>query len=172
MLTAVGIRERAKAARGAIKGTVMPEKTGTSRDGWFVGYTPNLVCVVWIGFDDNSQLGLTGATAALPAWTDFVKGAVALRPELGGHSFECPEGIKFVEIDADSGLVATLACPHRQLIAVTNGLSPNFECYNHLIPPDTDGKPDEVMESYIDRSAERASQDRTEGIVVTMELKP
>ena len=41
-------------------------KTGTSRDGWFVGFTPNLVCAVWVGFDDGSQLGLTGAASALP----------------------------------------------------------------------------------------------------------
>ena len=41
-------------------------KTGTSRDGWFAGYTPNMVCVVWVGFDDNSELGLEGAKSALP----------------------------------------------------------------------------------------------------------
>src|SRR5438132_14396879 len=45
-------------------------KTGTSRDGWFAGFTPNLVCVVWVGFDDGSQLGLTGAASALPIWAD------------------------------------------------------------------------------------------------------
>src|SRR5207253_8468999 len=106
----------ARAARNAVKRTAIAGKTGTSRDGWFVGYTPNLVCAVWIGFDDNSQLGLTGAEAALPAWTEFVKSAVELRPELGGRAFECPEGIKFVEIDADSGLLSTLSCPHRELI--------------------------------------------------------
>ena len=100
MLAAVIDHGTARAARGAVKGTAIAGKTGTSRDGWFVGYTPNLVCVVWIGFDDNQQLGLTGAEAALPAWTDFVSGAVELRPELGGRNFECPEGIKFVEIDS------------------------------------------------------------------------
>ncbi|MEP6913720.1 MAG: hypothetical protein ABI923_13250, partial [bacterium] len=126
-----------RAARGAVKGTAVAGKTGTSRDGWFVGYTPNLVCVVWIGFDDNSQLGLTGAAAALPAWTDFVNSAVELRPELGGRSFECPEGIKFVEIDAESGLLATLSCPNRELIAITDRLAPNFECYNHGNLPDS-----------------------------------
>ncbi|MCM3873503.1 MAG: PBP1A family penicillin-binding protein [Pyrinomonadaceae bacterium] len=152
MLTAVVDQGTGRAARGAIKGTAIAGKTGTSRDGWFVGYTPNLVCVVWIGFDDNSQLGLTGATAALPAWTDFVKSAVALRPELGGRNFECPEGIEFVEIDADSGLISTLSCPHRQLIAVTDRLAPNFECYNHLNLPDFDGDHPPVMESFVDHS--------------------
>ena len=131
MLSGVIDHGTGRAARGAIRGTAVAGKTGTSRDGWFVGYTPNLVCVVWIGFDDNSQLGLTGATAALPAWTDFVRAAVELQPELGGRSFECPEGIKFVEIDPVSGLLSTLSCPNRELIAITNRLAPNFECYNH-----------------------------------------
>ena len=111
MLAAVIDHGTARAARGAVKGTAIAGKTGTSRDGWFVGYTPNLVCVVWIGFDDNQQLGLTGAEAALPAWTEFVNGAVQLRPELGGRNFECPEGIKFVEIDTEDGLISTLSCP-------------------------------------------------------------
>jgi len=114
-----------------VKGTAIAGKTGTSRDGWFVGYTPNLVCVVWIGFDDNQQLGLTGAEAALPAWTDFVSSAVELRPELGGRNFECPEGIKFVEIDSEDGLISTLSCPSRELIAITEALAPNAECFKH-----------------------------------------
>lgn len=131
MLEAVVDHGTARAARGGLKGTSFAAKTGTSRDGWFVGYTPNLVCVVWIGFDDNQQLGLTGAEAALPAWVNFMQGAVAARPELGGRNFECPEGIEFVEIDADSGLRSTLSCPHRELIAVTERLAPNLECYSH-----------------------------------------
>ena len=136
MLSAVIERGTAHAARGAVNGTTIAGKTGTSRDGWFVGYTPNLVCAVWIGFDDNQQLGLTGAEAALPAWIDFVKGAVEVRPDLGGNNFECPEGIKFVEIDTDTGLLSTLACPKRELIAVTERLAPNLECYFHLsVPP-------------------------------------
>ena len=52
-------------------------------------------------------------------------------PELGGNAFECPEGIKFVEIDVESGLLSTLSCPHRELVAITDRLAPNFECYNH-----------------------------------------
>ena len=131
MLSAVVDQGTARAARGAVKGTAIAGKTGTSRDGWFVGYTQNLVCVVWIGFDDNQQLGLTGASAALPAWTDFMSAAIEIRPELGGGNFECPEGINFVEIDADSGLRSTLTCPHRELIAVTDRLMPNLECFEH-----------------------------------------
>ena len=89
------------------------------------------MCAVWIGFDDNKQLGLTGAEAALPAWVDFMKDAIALRPELGGENFECPEGIKFVEIDSLTGLRSTVTCPVRELIAVTDRMSPNLECYLH-----------------------------------------
>ncbi len=131
MLSAVIDRGTARKARGAVPGTAIAGKTGTSRDGWFVGYSPNLVCVVWIGFDDNRQLGLTGAEAALPAWVDFMKEAIAFRPELGGANFECPEGIKFVEIDSLTGLQSTVTCPLRELIAVTDRMSPNMECYLH-----------------------------------------
>lgn len=131
MLSAVIERGTARKARGAVPGTAIAGKTGTSRDGWFVGYSPNLVCAVWIGFDDNKQLGLTGAEAALPAWVDFMNEAIAVRPDLGGERFECPEGIKFVEIDSTTGLRSTLGCPLRELIAVTDRLQPNLECYLH-----------------------------------------
>jgi penicillin-binding protein 1B len=131
MLAGVIERGTARKARGAIPGTAIAGKTGTSRDGWFVGYSPNLVCVVWIGYDDNAQLGLTGAETALPAWIDFMKGAIAVRPDLGGQNFECPDGIKFVEIDSQTGLLSTLNCPLRELIAVTEPESPHLECYLH-----------------------------------------
>jgi len=136
MLSGVIERGTARKARDAVRGTAIAGKTGTSRDGWFVGYSPNLVCVVWIGFDDNRQLGLTGADAALPAWVDFMNDAIALRPELGGENFECPEGIKFVEIDSATGLISTVTCPVRELIAVTDRTAPSLECYLHgNLPP-------------------------------------
>jgi len=131
MLSDVIEHGTARAARGTVRRTAIAGKTGTSRDGWFVGYTPNLVVAVWIGFDDNKQLGLTGAEAALPAWTEFVKGAVELRPELGGESFQRPAGIVMVEIDPESGRLASPTCPQRQRIAVTSAFAPNVECYMH-----------------------------------------
>ncbi len=131
MLAGVIDRGTARKARGSVPGTAIAGKTGTSRDGWFIGYSPNLVCVVWIGFDDNEQLGLTGADAAMPAWVDFMNEAIAVRPDLGGSNFECPEGIKFVEIDMATGLRSTVTCPLRELIAVTDKTSPNLECYLH-----------------------------------------
>jgi membrane carboxypeptidase/penicillin-binding protein len=74
MLSNVIEEGTARAARGMLKLSALAGKTGTSRDGWFVGYTPNLVCVVWIGYDDNRQLNLTGAESALPVWSEFVQG--------------------------------------------------------------------------------------------------
>lgn len=121
----------AKSARGAAGKTAIAGKTGTSRDGWFVGYTPNLVVAVWIGFDDNKQLGLTGAEAALPAWAEFVREAVALRPDLGGEAFARPAGITFIEADPETGLLATASCPQRERVAITATHAPNMECTRH-----------------------------------------
>jgi penicillin-binding protein 1A len=83
-------------------------KTGTAqdhRDAWFVGYTPDLVAAVWIGFDDHGPLGPreTGAGAALPAWLAFMKGALGDRPPL---DFTVPEGVQFARIDQATGLLA------------------------------------------------------------------
>jgi penicillin-binding protein 1B len=131
MLSDVIDHGTAHAARGSVRKTAIAGKTGTSRDGWFVGYTPNLVVAVWIGFDDNKQLGLTGAEAALPAWTEFVKSAVELRPELGGEAFIRPAGITFVDIDPETGLLATPSCPQHEQVAITANLAPNLECTKH-----------------------------------------
>jgi len=133
MLEGVIDHGTAHAARGAIKNTAVAGKTGTSRDGWFVGYTPNLVCAVWIGFDDNKQLGLTGAEAALPIWTDFIKNAVDLRPELGGKSFARPDGVTIVEIDPETEELATGKCPQHELVAIASAQAPTSECFRHSI---------------------------------------
>ncbi|HKQ73869.1 MAG TPA: PBP1A family penicillin-binding protein, partial [Blastocatellia bacterium] len=80
-------------------------KTGSSRDAWFAGYTRNLVCVVWVGFDDNSDIGLTGSVAAAPIWADFMTLAMRKRPELGG-SFEDPGDLVIYDIDPATGAAA------------------------------------------------------------------
>lgn len=168
MLSGVIERGTARKARGAVPGTALAGKTGTSRDGWFVGYSPNLVCVVWIGFDDNKQLGLTGAEAALPAWTEFMNEAIALRPDLGGANFECPEGIKFVEIDSATGLISTVTCPLRELIAVTDRNSPHLECYLHGNLPGQTNPFAEESESNTESTAQRRSIERKE---ITIEFR-
>ena len=80
-------------------------KTGTSRDGWFAGYTPDLVCVVWVGFDDGSQLGLTGAASALPIWADFMTAALNVHPEWTGD-WQMPAGVQQADIDPATGQLA------------------------------------------------------------------
>jgi penicillin-binding protein 1B len=91
---------RARGFRANVAG-----KTGTSRDGWFAGYTPNLVCVVYVGFDDGSELGLTGADSALPIWADFMTAALNSHPGWGGD-WEMPSGVEQAEIDPQTGLLA------------------------------------------------------------------
>src|SRR5262245_51959507 len=86
-------------------GGVAAGKTGSSRDAWFAGYTPNLVCVVWVGYDDNSDIGLTGGVIAAPIWADFMTRALRIRPELGGN-FEDPGDLVVYEIDPTTGAAA------------------------------------------------------------------
>jgi penicillin-binding protein 1B len=98
-------------------------KTGTSRDGWFAGYTPNLVCVVYVGFDDGSQLGLTGADSALPIWADFMSAALARHPDWGGD-WQMPEGVQKAEIDTRTGQLATAESTTKRTELFINGTAP------------------------------------------------
>ncbi len=98
-------------------------KTGTSRDGWFAGYTPSLVCVVWVGFDDGSQLGLTGANSALPIWTDFMQTALSEHPEWQGD-WPMPEGIQQAEIDPKTGELVGPEATSRRTEFFINGTLP------------------------------------------------
>ena len=98
-------------------------KTGTSRDGWFAGFTPELVCVVWVGFDDGSQLGLTGANSALPIWTDFMSVALGEHPEWQGD-WQMPAGIEQVAINARTGGPASDGDPDKRIELFINGTSP------------------------------------------------
>jgi penicillin-binding protein 1B len=109
---------RARGFRANVAG-----KTGTSRDGWFAGYTPNLVCVVYVGFDDGSQLGMTGADSALPIWADFMSAALAAHPEWGGD-WEMPAGVEQVEIDPRTGLLAADDSAPRRAEFFVQGTAP------------------------------------------------
>jgi penicillin-binding protein 1B len=103
-------------------------KTGTTndlRDAWFVGFTPELLTVVWVGFDDNLPVGLSGAQAALPIWAEFMKRALA------GHSsvsFKVPDGIVFADIDRDTGKLPTANCPRVITEAFIDGTQPTQFC--------------------------------------------
>jgi penicillin-binding protein 1B len=106
-------------------------KTGTTndlRDAWFAGFTPGLLTVVWVGFDDNQPLGLSGAQAALPIWTEFMKRALAGTPNI---PFEAPEGVSFVDIDPDTGKLAVPGCPRVIREAFLAGTEPAQACDLH-----------------------------------------
>jgi penicillin-binding protein 1B len=68
-------------------------KTGTSHDGWFAGFTSQLLCVVWVGFDDNRELNLEGAKSALPIWAELMKRAAKMPPYRGVKMFTPPKGV-------------------------------------------------------------------------------
>jgi penicillin-binding protein 1B len=114
-------RIRARGLKGTLAG-----KTGTSRDGWFAGYTPNLVCAVWVGFDDGSQLGLTGANSALPIWADFMQVALAKHPEWQGD-WDMPAGVEQVEINPKTGELTASGDAEKRIEFFINGTGPNNE---------------------------------------------
>ena len=108
-------------------------KTGTTnelRDAWFVGFTPDLLTVVWIGFDDNKPIGLSGSQAALPIWTNFMKRALAARLNV---PFAAPPGVISVAIDRDTGQRASSGCPPDRVIdeVFLENLSPGTVCEVH-----------------------------------------
>jgi len=81
-------------------------KTGTSHDGWFAGFTSSLLAVVWVGYDDDRDLNITGAQSALPLWTEFMKRTTGLAIYKTSQPFNQPEGIETAEIDNLTNLVA------------------------------------------------------------------
>src|ERR1700716_4308238 len=106
-------------------------KTGTSRDGWFAGFTSNLVCVIWIGFDDNRDLGLPGGTTAAPIWADFMIRATALPAYHDVKDFPAPEGIQAVMIDPETMELATPNCPTTRSEFYVAGSAPTQLCELH-----------------------------------------
>ncbi len=85
-------------------------KTGTSHDGWFAGYTTELLCVVWVGYDDYRDIKMEGAETALPIWTEFMKRAHSRPAYQRARPFEAPEGVVQVDIDSQSGKLAAVGC--------------------------------------------------------------
>ncbi len=106
-------------------------KTGTSRDGWFAGYTSNLLAIVWVGFDDNRDLGLSGANAPAPIWAEFMKRAVTLPAYRDVKPFAMPEGVTKVTIDPESLALATPECPTTREEVYIHGTEPTEFCPLH-----------------------------------------
>jgi penicillin-binding protein 1B len=108
-------------------------KTGTDHDAWFAGYTSNLLCIVWVGNDDYTDIKIQGADAAAPIWAEFMKKAVQLPQYSDTHDFSPPEGVTVVNIDKVSNLLADAACPDDAEMAFLDGTAPTDTC-DH--PPD------------------------------------
>lgn len=106
-------------------------KTGTSRDAWFAGFTSNLVCVIWVGFDDNRDVGISGSAAAAPIWGDFMKHAVALPAYSNTQAFVPPPGVVRVTVDPQSEQLATPQCPTTKDEIFIAGTEPTEFCFIH-----------------------------------------
>ena len=122
--TAAGVRARGFKVPAA-------GKTGTSHDGWFAGFTSELLCIVWVGFDDNRELNLEGAHSALPIWTEFMKRALQLREYRNVKPFAAPDGIVTIQIDPESGMPATPFCPSTRQEVFIAGTEPVGTCPLH-----------------------------------------
>jgi penicillin-binding protein 1B len=119
--TAYVVRQRGFTSPGA-------GKTGSSHDGWFAGYTSNLLCIVWVGYDDYSDLRLSGAQTAAPIWAEFMKKAVTLPQYSDAKPFSQPPGVVDVQLDKTTNLLATPACPETYSAAFIAGTEPSETC--------------------------------------------
>jgi len=103
-------------------------KTGSSHDGWFAGYTSNLLCIVWVGYDDYSDLHLSGALTAAPIWAEFMKKAVTLPQYSDVKPFSQPSGVVDVQLDKITNRLATPSCPETYTAAFVAGTEPRDTC--------------------------------------------
>jgi penicillin-binding protein 1B len=130
-----GVIERGTARKVRQLGYSAPlaGKTGTSndsRDAWFVGYTPDLVSGVWVGFDDNHKTGLTGGSGAVPIWTEYMTCA---REFYQPQAFVMPPGVVSALIDIGSNELAGRECPQDQRVSevFVEGTQPQKLCRQH-----------------------------------------
>lgn len=131
MLQGVFRRGTARSARDLARYGDLAGKTGTTdkyRDAWFIGYTPRRALGVWVGFDKEESLGLSGAGAALPIWSRAMKPLISGR---GDGAFRRPRGITTVPIDPTTGQVATSDCPNFLEEEFIRGTEPVEECQEH-----------------------------------------
>ena len=119
--TAAGVRARGFTAPAA-------GKTGSSHDAWFAGFTSNLLCIIWVGYDDYSDIKLSGAVLAAPIWTEFMKRAIALPNYSDVKPFSPPSGVVTLSIDKITNQIATPACPDDYTMTFIEGTQPTQTC--------------------------------------------
>ncbi|HEX5234204.1 MAG TPA: transglycosylase domain-containing protein [Silvibacterium sp.] len=103
-------------------------KTGTEHDSWFIGYTSNLLCAVWVGNDDYTDLKIEGAFAATPIWAAFMKRAVQLPQYSDTKDFVPPPGVSEVSLDKNTNLLADASCPDDYTAWFLDGTQPTDTC--------------------------------------------
>jgi penicillin-binding protein 1A len=137
-----GVVQRGTGTAAKVIGKPVAGKTGTTndnRDAWFIGFTPDLVVGVYIGFDNPRSLGATttGGVLATPIFTEFMKNALADKPAV---PFRVPRGITFVPIDQHTGMRVAQGTPGSILEAFKPGTSPP-DSYSVIGLTDAFGKP-------------------------------
>ncbi len=103
-------------------------KTGTSHDAWFAGYTSNLICIIWIGNDDYTDVKLQGALAAAPMWAEFMNRAMRLPQYSDVTDFTKPDGVTNILVDRASGMPSDSSCPGGYTVAFLDGTIPGGTC--------------------------------------------
>jgi penicillin-binding protein 1B len=118
------------ARAGGLRG-VLAGKTGTTNDGrdaWFVGFSPKFLATIWVGYDDNRGLNLSGSQAAVPIFADFSR---SLPPQLFAEKFPVPSDVVTAEIDPDTGYLFAPGCPRRMTEVFISGTAPTELCPEH-----------------------------------------
>src|SRR5947207_1858161 len=125
-----GVMNNGTAAVVRARGFTAPAagKTGSSHDAWFAGFTSNLLCIVWVGYDDYSDIKLSGAMLAAPIWAEFMKRAIALPNYSDVKGFTPPSGVVTLSIDKITGQIATPACPEDYVMTFIEGTQPTQTC--------------------------------------------
>jgi penicillin-binding protein 1B len=118
-------------------------KTGTDHDAWFAGFTTNLLCIVWVGNDDYTDIKLQGAQAAAPIWAEFMKRAVQLPQYSDTNEFSAPGGVETLSIDSVSNLLSDDSCPASFNAAFLAGTAPTETCEH---PADHPGEHRNVLQ--------------------------
>ena len=155
-----GVLDRGTGAGARTMGftAIAAGKTGTTsnyRDAWFAGFTPAMLALAWVGYDDNSEIKMTGARAALPLWTRFMKGAVPA----GNGDFAGPGGVVLVKIDERTGGLPSDSCPGGVTEAFIEGTEPTRTCEEiKLMPSSTpDAAPQPAPAAEAPRAPQRQS---------------
>ena len=126
-----GVMARGTAAAVRSKGFTAPAagKTGTSHDAWFAGYSSNLLCVIWVGNDDYTDVKLEGAKAAAPIWAEFMNRAIRIPQYSDMKPFTPPDGVEVLRIDRATNLIADSTCPNDSFpAAFLTGTAPGASC--------------------------------------------